>query len=58
MNKNFHDLEDTIIDIEYLVKALQLLSGDDGVRITLLKTLEEKVVTLKTAFYCGGDQAL
>lgn len=46
-----HDLEDQIIEIEYLVKALLQLSGDDGVRICLLNTTLEKIEGLKAGFY-------
>ncbi|MCB1532712.1 MAG: hypothetical protein KDJ35_07570 [Alphaproteobacteria bacterium] len=51
MNEDFATLEEQIIEIEYLVRALQILSGDDGVHITLLNVLEQKCTALRADFY-------
>lgn len=54
MNKHLHDLhilEQSIIELEYLVKAMQALSGDDGMRICLLNLTQIRISVLKILFY-------
>ena len=49
--KHLHILEDQIIELEYLVKTMQRLDENNGVRITILNIFEEKIVALKAVFY-------
>ena len=54
-HQNLHTLEEHIIEIENLVRAVQALShnhGDyAGVEMTLLSLLEQKIALLKAVFY-------
>ena len=49
--KNFHALEDHMIQIEYLIKTLQKVVEDDGRQICLTNIIEEKITALRTIFY-------
>lgn len=46
-------LEDQVIEIEYLAQALLLLSGDDGLRITMVNVLLEKIEGMKRVLYAS-----